>query len=279
MNIGALIVIRNGGTEIMEKFKSLGEMGLHYCQLSWWNHEIMTDENTEAVKEASKKYGVEVTAFWCGYSGECRWNFTEGPHTIGIVPERYREIRVRELKNGADFAKKIGVRDVITHLGFIPEVPTTTEYFQLVCAVKDIAEYMLENKQRFLFETGQETPITLKRLIEDVGTGNCGINLDPANLILYGKANPVDAVSVFGEYVYNTHIKDGVYPVDGRELGKETVVGEGMVNYPLLVKALKDCNYSGPYIIEREVDGDEWYDGVKQAIELLNKIDKETSEK
>lgn len=275
MNIGALIIIRDGGAEIAEKFKSLSEMGLFHCQLNWWNHDIMTEENAELVKEASKKYGVEVTALWCGYTGECRWNFTEGPHTIGIVPDRHREIRVRELKRGADFAKMIGVRDIITHLGFIPEVPTTTEYYQVVCAVKDIAEYMKNNDQRFLFETGQETPVTLRRLIEDVGTGNCGINFDPANLILYGKANPVDAIDTFGEFIYNTHLKDGLYPTDGRELGKEVILGEGKVNYPALVKGLKDCGYKGPYIIEREVEGDEWYEGIKHAIELLKKIDKE----
>lgn len=134
---------------------------------------------------------------------------------------------------------------------------------------------MKKNDQRFLFETGQETPVTLRRLIEDVGTGNCGINFDPANLILYGKANPVDAIDTFGEFIYNTHLKDGLYPTDGRELGKEVILGEGKVNYPALVKGLKDCGYKGPYIIEREVEGDEWYEGIKHAIELLKKIDKE----
>ena len=88
---------------------------------------------------------------------------------------------------------------------------------------KAIVEKCKENGQNFLFETGQETPVTLKRAIQDiekaVGKGNVGINLDPANLIMYGKANPVDALEVFGEYVMGIRRKNGKYPTDGHHLG------------------------------------------------------------
>ena len=124
---------------------------------------------------------------------------------------------------------------------------------------KDEIQYIngRSNGQYFLFETGQETPVTLRRIIEDIGTGNLGINLDPANLILYGKANPVDALDVFGEYVRGVHGKDGLYPTNGKDLGAETKVGEGKVNYPVFIKRLKEVGYNGAITIEREISGEQ----------------------
>ena len=79
-----------------------------------------------------------------------------------------------------------------------------------------------------------------------MGTDNLGINLDPANLILYGKGNPVDALDVFGKYVRDMHGKDGFYPTDGKNLGEEVPVGEGKVNFPALIAKLKELGYDGP---------------------------------
>ena len=176
---------------------------------------------------------------------------------MGIVPPEYREQRVKELKLGADFAKKIGVTDVITHAGFLPECPTDPTYPEILETIRDLAQYMKDQGQYFLFETGQETPTTLLRFIEEVGTGNIGINLDSANLILYGKANPVDALDVIGKYVRGIHAKDGFYPTCGMKLGREVKVGEGKVNFPAFIAKLKEVGYDGALTIEREISGEQ----------------------
>ena len=176
------------------------------------------------------------------------------------------------MMKGSDFAKMINVNQMITHVGYIPEVPVTVEYNGVVNAVRAVANKCKENGQYFLFETGHETPVTLKRMIEDVGTDNLGINLDSANLVCYGKANPVDALDVFGEYVMNTHIKDSLYPVNGRDLGEEVKVGEGKVDYPTLIKRLKELNYPGNLIIEREISGEQQVKDIKDTKIYLEKI-------
>ena len=135
-----------------------------------------------------------------------------------------------------------------------------------------IAEHVKENGQYFLFETGQETPVTLRRAIEDIGTGNLGINLDPANLIIYGKANPIDALDVFGEYVRDIHAKDGCYPTNGHELGEEKPLGDGKVNFPMFIKRLKEIGYDGPLTIEREISGDKQIEDIKHAKVLLEEL-------
>jgi sugar phosphate isomerase/epimerase len=181
-------------------------------------------------------------------------------------------MRCEQLKKGADFAAKLGVRDVITHLGFIPEIPLSKEFTEITLAVRELALHMKKNGQRFLFETGQETPVTLKRLISDVGTGNLGINLDPANLIMYGKANPIDALDVFGELVMGVHAKDGKYPTSSRRLGAETRIGEGKVNFPEFIKKLHEVGYDGYLSIEREISGEQQRADILESIDYLNNI-------
>src|SRR5262249_18697261 len=102
-----------------------------------------------------------------------------------------------------------------------------------------------------------------------VGTSNLGINLDPANLILYGKGNPIDALDVIGPYIRNIHVKDGFYPTDGEHLGKEVTVGQGKVNFPLLLDGLKRLGFTGDLIIEREISGEEQIRDIHTTIHNL----------
>lgn len=257
---------------VRERFAKIREMGFDNCQMTNWNAKNHTDEMAELVNAACKEYGITITAHWVGWSGPSAWNFTEGPTTLGIVPREYREQRVKELKLGADFAKKIGVTDVITHAGFLPECPTDPTYPEILETIRDLAQYMKDQGQYFLFETGQETPTTLLRFIEEANTGNIGINLDSANLILYGKANPVDALDVIGKYVRGIHAKDGFYPTCGMKLGREVKVGEGKVNFPAFIAKLKEVGYDGALTIEREISGEQQIKDIIETKEYLEKL-------
>jgi sugar phosphate isomerase/epimerase len=129
---------------------------------------------------------------------------------------------------------------------------------------------MKAKKQYFLFETGQETPVTMLRTIQAIGLDNIGINFDTANLILYGKANTLDALDVFGKYVMDTHIKDGFFPTDGMYLGRECRAGDGKANIPTVVKKLiSEYGYEGPFTIEREISGDQQTADIIHAKKLI----------
>ena len=80
-------------------------------------------------------------------------------------------------------------------------------------------------------ETGQETPTTMSRMIRDVDMPNLAVGLDTANLILYGKANPVDAIDILGPHIRSIHAKDGLWPTNPNELGQEVLIGQGRVNF------------------------------------------------
>ena len=221
MKIGTCVHL-NDINEMSKKLDELLANGFDSCQLISWKPEVWTDENAEIMNRLIKEKGVTVSAFWCGWEGPCIWNFYDGQITLGLVPPEYRAARIKNLCDGADFAKKLGVTDVVTHMGFIPENPNDPQFAPFCVAVRQVAEHLKQNGQYLLFETGQETPVTMLRCFEKVGTDNLGVNLDTANVILYGRANPVDALDVFGKYVRNIHAKDGKYPTNGHDLGEET---------------------------------------------------------
>ena len=109
-------------------------------------------------------------------------------------------------------------------------------------------------------------------MIEDLGGEYLGVNLDPANLLLYGKANPCDALDVIGAYVRGVHAKDGEYPTDGRRLGVEKPLGDGRVHFEVLLPKLKALGYRGALTIEREISGPQQIADIKRAIKLLSTL-------
>ena len=270
MEIGVIVRLRD---EPEPEIRKVADLNLHSCQICSWDPTVWTQTTGEKLAAALQQHGVKVSSFWAGYTGPMAWNFLEGPGTIGVVPPRYRAERVACLKKAADCAVEWGIGSVTTHAGFIPEDPNDPLYDGTVAALKEIALHCQNLGLEFRFETGQETPVTLLRAIERIGTDNLGINLDPANLILYGKGNPVDALDVFGQYVRELHAKDGLYPTNGSDLGRETPLGEGKVNFPALITGLKERNFSGALTIEREIkEGVQQIADIRRGIELLRSL-------
>ncbi len=257
---------------LSKKFKVLKSEGFDNCQLVSWKPELWTDENLGIIKNSIKENGITISAFWCGWEGPCVWNFYDGQITLGLVPPEYRTMRIKNLCDGADFAKKLGIKNVVTHMGFIPENPNDPQFAPFCVAVRQVAEHLKKNEQNLLFETGQETPVTMLRCFEKVGMDNLGVNLDTANVILYGKANPVDALDVFGKYVMNIHAKDGLYPTNGHDLGSEVRIGDGKVDFKALFKKLYELEYDSYVTIEREIKGEQQISDIRHAKKYLGDI-------
>ena len=255
-----------------KKFQNLKAEGFDNCQLISWKPELWTDDNLEILKNLTEENGVTISAFWCGWEGPCVWNFYDGQITLGLVPPEYRTMRIKNLCDGAEFAKKLGVTNVVTHMGFIPENPNDPQFAPFCVAVRQVAEHLKKNGQYLLFETGQETPVTMLRCFEKVGMDNLGVNLDTANVILYGKANPVDALDVFGKYVRNIHAKDGLYPTNGHDLGREVRIGDGKVDFEALFKKLHELEYDSYVTIEREIEGEQQTEDIRHAKKYLENI-------
>jgi sugar phosphate isomerase/epimerase len=249
--------------------KRVHDFGVPTCQAST---DDFSDRVCEGLKAAAEKYAIEVTAINTSGGPPNEYTFYEGPLTIGVVPRKYRQQRIDNYKRASDFAKRLGVLALHTHFGFIPENPNDPEYQGVVGALREVASHVKGNSQMMLFETGQETPITMLRAITDVGLDNQFVNLDCANLILYGKGNPLDALDVIGHLVRGTHAKDGLFPTNPRELGQEVPIGKGKANFPKLIPRLKQLGYTGPLTIEREISGPQQFEDIKMEKAYLEKL-------
>ncbi len=253
--------------------KRVRDMGFSNCFLSLDGYiNKFTPEAAKQIGDLLTKYDLIATTVEVVGPPPLVWDFLKGPSTIGLVPTKTRAARIDALRQASDFAKLLGIKQVQTHCGFIPEDPADPLYPGSVDAVRTVAQHCHGNGQYFLMETGQETPTTMSRIIRDVALPNLGVGLDTANLILYGKANPVDAVDILGEHVRSVHAKDGKWPTDPSKLGEEVLIGKGLVDFKTVFAKLHKLGYTGAITIERETSGAQQIEDVKNEKQYLQRI-------
>lgn len=256
-----------------ERLRRVHDLGFSNCFLSldgYLGH--FTPELAAQLRALLTKFDLIATAVEVVGPPPLVWDFQHGPSTIGLVPPSTRAARIDALRQVSDFASLLDIAQVQTHCGFIPEDPANPLYPQTVEAIRTVAQHCLGNGQYFLMETGQETPTTMSRMLRDVGMTNLGVGLDTANLILYGKANPVDAVDILGPHVRSIHAKDGRWPTDPDKLGEEVLIGTGLVDFRQVLTKLHRLGYAGAVTIERETSGPQQLKDVRAEKAYLEAI-------
>jgi L-ribulose-5-phosphate 3-epimerase len=270
MAIGLIIQPANGAEDAIRR---VHDFGMSNCFLSLDGYlGRMTSALAQELRGLLEKYELVATAAEVVRPEPLVWDFEEGPSTIGLVPRATRAARIDALKQTSDFAALLDIPCVQTHCGFIPEDPADPLYEEAVLAIRQVAEHCADNHQMFLMETGQETPTTMSRAIKDVDRPNLGVGLDTANLILYGKANPVDAVDIIGPHVRSIHAKDGRWPTDPMKLGEEVLIGSGLVDFEKVFTKLHHLGYTGAVTIERETSGPQQIADVRNEKIYLERI-------
>lgn len=251
MKIGLLVDITENFEEKIRHAKSLG---FDFGQLVVWDMDFYTNENLAALKKLLREINFTVTDLWCGWSGPVVWKYPDKYTTLGLVPKEYRAKRLEELKRGGRFAYELGVKNIISHTGYIPDDPTAEAHIGVVEALKELCSELKERGQTFSFETGEELPLTLSIMMNEIGLENVGVNFDPANFISGGRStNPCDAMELLGSHVTGFHAKDAIPPKFGDFGGKQVPIGEGKVDFEHLFRQLKEFGYKGDIVIEHEM--------------------------
>jgi sugar phosphate isomerase/epimerase len=215
-----------------------------------------------------------VTAF-CAYNGESYADIPTVQRTVGFIPAQTRSERERRTCEVSDFACEAGIPSIATHIGFVPEDDTDADYMAVRGMVRRVCDHATKNQQTFALETGQETADTLLRFLIDVNRSNLGINFDPANMILYGTGDPVEALGTLALHVISVHCKDGDWPPKGVQgaLGEEKPLGNGAVGMERFIRKLKSIGFKGPLNIEREVpDQAKRLRDIALAVRLLEQL-------
>ena len=161
-------LLANMGNDPEAAFKKLHDAGFKACQTGYNGN--WTQKDADRLKELQAKYDIKIsTLVYC--TPNSRWNFTEGPSTIGLVPPMNRLKYLDMHKKAIDFCVMAGIPAFHSHFGFIPEEPTSELYVGFIQVMKELCLYAKERGVMIFCETGQETPTTLIRAIRDIGTG------------------------------------------------------------------------------------------------------------
>lgn len=220
--------------------------------------------------------GITITAVFGGFEGESYASISETAHTVGLVPLATRAARTQEMKEISDFARLLGCDVVALHIGFVPEDRSSESYKSLLACTRDLLDHVAANGQTLNLETGQETADHLLEFIHDVDRKNLFINFDPANMILYGTGEPIEALRKVGKYVRSIHCKDGTWTkgVRGVDWGAEVALGKGDVGMETYLRTLREIGYTGPLTIEREIpeDRERQKADIGQAVDLLTTL-------
>jgi sugar phosphate isomerase/epimerase len=247
------------------KFEVAQELGVPTVQLHSPSKQVRTAATARAFLDRCKGAGITVTCMFGGFEGESYADIPTVKRTIGLVPPETRAERTRELKEIADFAKLMGLACVGLHIGFVPHDKSDPLFGQIVAVAQEVCDHLKRNGQAMHLETGQESAEGLLQFIHAVERDNLFINFDPANMILYGTGNPIEALRKVGKYVRSIHCKDAKWAANpGKEWGTEVPLGDGDVNMELYLRTLKDIGYTGPLTIEREIA----HDPVRQKADI-----------
>lgn len=236
------------------KLEVAQELNIKTIQLHAPHRASRTPDNAERFLAKLESLGIELTAVFGGFEGESYADIPTVTDTVGLVPESTREDRLQEMKEIADFARLLGCDVVALHLGFVPHDDTNPLYQSVVEVTRQLCDHALQNDQAVHLETGQETAEALLGFIADTKCENLFINFDPANMILYGTGEPIEALKQVGKYVRSVHCKDAKWSDEpGKTWGQEMPLGEGQVDMEAYLSTLKEIGYRGPLTIEREI--------------------------
>jgi sugar phosphate isomerase/epimerase len=209
------------------------------------------------------------------FEGESYADIPTVQRTVGFIPPATRAEREARMLAVSDFAAAIGAPGIATHIGFVPEDPGHPDYVAVREMVRRICDHAATHNQTFALETGQEPAEVLLAFIHDVNRANLGINFDPANMILYGTGDPIEALGLLAPHVLSVHAKDGNWPPKDQPdaLGEEQPLGAGAVGIERFLAALKHAGYTGPIAIEREAsDPARRMRDIESAIALLKRL-------
>ncbi|MEG0766436.1 MAG: sugar phosphate isomerase/epimerase family protein [Clostridia bacterium] len=268
MKLGTLVRIPDMN-RLDEVFQPLNDLHFTSCQLAY-KPPVFLREEAEAIRAAADRHGIEISAHFIGHRDPFTiYDLRHGYCVNGISAPMFRAQRMEYLMQGISFVRWLGIQDMIIHAGFISNNPFDSEYPSLVALIRLLGMHAKEQGIHLLFETGAESAVALLRLIEDADTGNLYVNLDTGNAIMYGYANPVDALYTYGQYVRNIHVKDGLPPTRGDTLGPEKPLGEGVVDFPRFMRKLRALGYDRFLTIEREISGDQQRTDIAKARDYL----------
>jgi L-ribulose-5-phosphate 3-epimerase len=257
--------------------KSPEELVEHLQEIGMKTVQLALDplrENPEVwgkTKDLFREKGIIVVSGMFGTIGEDYTTMETIKATGGVVPDATWTENWKNIQEIADIAKSLGVRLVTFHAGFLPHDHNDPQFKKLASRIGQIADMFKRKGLELAFETGQEDADDLELFLIRLNRPNVGVNFDPANMILYDRGDPIDALRTLGKRLNQVHIKDAKRTKKTGEWGEEVPVGTGEVEWKEFFDTLDELRFAGFCCIEREA-GNQRVADIKTAREFVSKL-------
>lgn len=218
-----------------------------------------------------RQAGIEIVSGMFGCVGEDYSTLDTIRVTGGIAPDATWEQNWRNIQATASLAQQLKLKLVTFHAGFLPHDPAEPDFAKLKQRLVRTAEVFNARGIALGLETGQETADVLSEFLTQLAQPNVGVNFDPANMLLYDKGNPIEALRKLGPWIRQVHIKDARRTQVPGTWGEEVMAGTGEVDWPAFFQALGEIGFAGNLCIEREA-GNQRVEDIRSAGELVERL-------
>jgi sugar phosphate isomerase/epimerase len=217
-----------------------------------------------------KQAGITIVSGMFGCVGEDYSTLDTIRQTGGIAPDETWEQNLENIRATVGIATALGLKLVTFHAGFVPHDPADPGFAKMVGRLAAVAETFAAADMDVGLETGQETAAGLAALLEALNHPKVVVNFDPANMLLYAKGDPLEAVRVLAPWIRQVHVKDANQTAVPGTWGEEVTVGTGQVDWQAFFTTLADVGFTGDIVIEREA-GDQRIADIRTAREVVLK--------
>ena len=215
--------------------------------------------------------GIRTISGMMGMAGEDYSTLESIAATGGVRPDSTWPRNQDLARRIAALAADAGIGLVTFHAGFLPEDVNDPERAVLLDRLQNIASIFAECEIQIALETGQETASILAAALDSLSASNLGVNFDPANMILYGKGDPVCALRDLAPSVRQIHIKDALPAAMPGIWGEEVPVGMGAVDWDEFFRIAVRITPPVNFVIEREAGATRERD-IAAARDLIMKL-------
>ncbi|TVQ51699.1 MAG: sugar phosphate isomerase/epimerase [Phycisphaerales bacterium] len=251
-------------------FESLDQLECRRIQLAL-SPLIHEPDRWAGVFDVLEKQGIEVVSGMMAMAGEDYTSLESIARTGGVRPDATWEANREHVARIAEQAAEHDINLVTFHAGFLPESNGDGERLVMLRRLAEIADHFATRSVDIAFETGQESAATLLAVLDELDRQNVGVNFDPANMILYGTGDPIEALRRLAINVRQIHIKDATSPAAPGAWGTEVPVGDGAVDWKAFMTEVLGWRRAVDLVIERE-SGDHRIEDIARAIKVIREV-------
>lgn len=244
----------------MEEAKEAGFQGIELCIA---DHGMLTDQTSraqcEAIRKAAKSIGISIVSVATGQFWQWSLTAADAP-----TRKKAKAFAVRMIER----ARWLGADAVLivpgcVHADFVPDCPKIPYDFAFKTAktqLKSLARSAAKHRVHLCVENTWNkflySPLEFRDFLASTRSARVGAYFDVANVMAYGI--PEDWIGLLGKRIKRVHFKDYQRRVNADESTSLTPfpegfacgIGEGDVNFPAVMKALKKIGYRGPATAE-----------------------------